>query len=918
MCGLEALPYVLWRHSAFDADDEKTNYGRLDAIHSAISVAYLFAIVLTHFFTSYIDHENLIEIFQLRRITEHVLTSWSWWSDLLSVSDLPFQVSSLLVTGEGRPELMLLGLLRIRHLRNVPSFVSYSNWYHFLRLVVITFFTAHCTACTWWAVVNRAGTKLQHFELTLVKDHQSLNEYTYAMYLAVLMMLGRGPRVLSNSEMQLAAVLGLSGTLLMAVIFGQMNMVVQRSNTLDSMHVEKIARVKQALSNMTVTKGLRKRILKYHQYIDTMHNDNAAQNLFERLSGPLALELKLNIYHTLVTRAPFFQNTNPEVIKNIIVSLQDAVYLPGDFIIRRGDYGQEMFFIFRGTVEVLNADRAAIASLSSGMYFGEVALLTGRRRGAYVQAATYSILAVLQKDDLELITEDYPEALSSLFQRMIAVCNIQASITLDELRERLLLRFQSLKSAFNAIDVDRKLEISIIDFSRAMKRFNVEKTDSKLLFCMIDKDIQQGSVTWDMFKKALKPSKRKKENGEDGSRPESVDEGSDDDDDALDQSYDPHSLAPSPLPGVAPATKTYSRKSVSEKQGSQVIVPDGNNGEAKLRRRSVSIKTAAIPDSGDNSKKLSVPGLLVDVRRPSVTVSSNMWCPQGAASNRNRRPSLPGCVWRGSSEDGSLSPTSKTASEDSDDGIRATKQGEAAKIDDDALETAEEGSKRYSKESVSTTSEASKDAALAISEASKEAEVAVERAVNKCPSSLSEKTRSGSDVAPRPDIAVLVEQKAVASEIPPLEKPPSHPDVALRPDSSESPPPVAARAASPPAEKAPQTAITTYEKMGAQGERHGRCRSGNESDSSSDSDWKGDLGACQCRLDKLEKRIGSLNQKVDGGFARFKGLLKARLDKDVPSVDVLADFIQGTVTRVVQERLREDKVLSGSKSTEDL
>merc|ERR550537_1982684 len=160
---------------------------------------------------------------------------------------------------------------------------------------------------------------------------------------------------------------------------------------------------------MTVTKGLRRRILKYHEYIDTMHNDNATQNLFERLSGPLALELKLNIYHSLVTRAPFFQHTNPEVIKNIVVSLQDAVYLPGDFIIRKGDYGQEMFFIFRGTVEVLNTDRVGIAVLSSGAYFGEVALLTGRRRGAYVQASSYSILAVLQKDDLDLITEDYPE-----------------------------------------------------------------------------------------------------------------------------------------------------------------------------------------------------------------------------------------------------------------------------------------------------------------------------------------------------------------------------------------------------------------------------------------------------------------------------------------------------------------------------
>merc|ERR1719191_38871 len=217
---------------------------------------------------------------------------------------------------------------------------------------------------------------------------------------------------------------------------------------------------------MNVPPGLRLRILKFHEYIDTMHNDGHSSNLFERLSGPLVLELKLNIYHSLVTRAPFFQNANLDVIKNIVVSLQDAVYLPGDYVIRKGDCGREMFFIFRGTVEVLNTERVALATLTTGLYFGEVALLTDRKRGAWVQAATYCILAVLSKDDLDVILEDFPQALTALFRRMQEICHISASISLDELKFRLLQRFRTLDDAFHKMDQDNKLEISIIDFQR--------------------------------------------------------------------------------------------------------------------------------------------------------------------------------------------------------------------------------------------------------------------------------------------------------------------------------------------------------------------------------------------------------------------------------------------------------------------
>merc|ERR1719326_1221217 len=101
-----------------------------------------------------------------------------------------------------------------------------------------------------------------------------------------------------------------------------------------------------------------------------------------------------------------------------------------------------------------------MALLLAGFYYGEVALLNGRPRSAWVMARSYCVLAVLQKDDLDIITEDHPEMLTALFQRMQQVCNVTASITLDELRERFIAKFRSVEEAFGRMDLDNRGAVS--------------------------------------------------------------------------------------------------------------------------------------------------------------------------------------------------------------------------------------------------------------------------------------------------------------------------------------------------------------------------------------------------------------------------------------------------------------------------
>ena len=96
--------------------------------------------------------------------------------------------------------------------------------------------------------------------------------------------------------------------------------------------------------------------------------------------------------------------------------------LPGDYICRKGDIGKEMFIIQAGQVQVLGGlnKRKVLVTLGQGSVFGEIALLGVcgmNKRTADVVSKGFANLFVLQKDDLELVLKDYPDAKQILSAR---------------------------------------------------------------------------------------------------------------------------------------------------------------------------------------------------------------------------------------------------------------------------------------------------------------------------------------------------------------------------------------------------------------------------------------------------------------------------------------------------------------------
>ena len=96
----------------------------------------------------------------------------------------------------------------------------------------------------------------------------------------------------------------------------------------------------------------------------------------------------------------FKEYKSENLIRKLAVVLESTIYLPGDFILYKGEIGEEMYFIAEGSVRILSDDKQTInKSLHKGSFFGETAILFPTKRHNFIQAETFCIIRVLKGED---------------------------------------------------------------------------------------------------------------------------------------------------------------------------------------------------------------------------------------------------------------------------------------------------------------------------------------------------------------------------------------------------------------------------------------------------------------------------------------------------------------------------------------
>ncbi|TPX74354.1 hypothetical protein CcCBS67573_g04386 [Chytriomyces confervae] len=123
-------------------------------------------------------------------------------------------------------------------------------------------------------------------------------------------------------------------------------------------------------------------------------------------------------FEELISKVPFLNRKMHDgrdelFLGRIATALTTSYYVPGDIIISAGDMGFEMFFILKGSVNVV-VGGSVVGRLQEGSFFGELALIANIPRTATIQAAATCVVYVLARKDFEKILPEYEDVRNGL------------------------------------------------------------------------------------------------------------------------------------------------------------------------------------------------------------------------------------------------------------------------------------------------------------------------------------------------------------------------------------------------------------------------------------------------------------------------------------------------------------------------
>lgn len=132
---------------------------------------------------------------------------------------------------------------------------------------------------------------------------------------------------------------------------------------------------------------------------------NPEQQILNELSSKLRSKVALSINDQFLRKFPFFAGSDPNFLLELALNMRMIHFAPLEDVIIEGEIGHEMFFIFRGAVEVLRAG-VQIGILGENQYFGEMAILSAdNRRTATVRTLCFCELRMLSRNRfLEALT----------------------------------------------------------------------------------------------------------------------------------------------------------------------------------------------------------------------------------------------------------------------------------------------------------------------------------------------------------------------------------------------------------------------------------------------------------------------------------------------------------------------------------
>ncbi|KAL3970012.1 proto-oncogene serine/threonine-protein kinase Pim-1 [Sarotherodon galilaeus] len=388
--------------------------------------------ILINFRTTYVNQNEEV-VSHPAKIAIHYFKGW-FLIDM--VAAIPFD---LLIFGSGSDETTtLIGLLKtarlLRLVRVARKLDRYSEYGAAVLMLLMCIFAliAHWLACIWYAIGNVEKPYLEHRIGWL--DNLG-DKYVTALYFTFSSLTSVGFGNVSpntNSEKVFSICVMLIGSLMYASIFGNVSAIIQRLYSGTARYHAQMLRVKEFIRFHQIPNPLRQRLEEYFQHSWTYTNGIDMNTVLKGFPECLQADICLHLNRNLLDNCKAFQGATKGCLRALAMRFNSAHVPPGDTLVHGGDVLTALYFLSRGSIEILKDD-IVVAILGKNDIFGEMIHLYAKpgKSNADVRALSYCDLSTIQREDLLEVLDMYPEFADHFFNNLELTFNLRDDSTKD-------------------------------------------------------------------------------------------------------------------------------------------------------------------------------------------------------------------------------------------------------------------------------------------------------------------------------------------------------------------------------------------------------------------------------------------------------------------------------------------------------
>lgn len=354
-------------------------------------------------------------IFDLKRTSKNYLRQSVFIYDLIAI--MPFDWAILYLNLLSPPWQRLTRLNRMLKIfsfweffARIDTILNSPYMFRILHTLMYKLYIIHIGGCLYYYTSSYEG-----FGTTSWTFENKGSAYIRCYYFAFRTTTSIGGKLAkphNDFERFYMTIAWLLGVFIFALVIGQIRDIVANATMNQDYYHDILNKTADYMRLLSIPTNLQKRVrfwLTFTWELQKTFNEN---EILKVLSQKIRTDIALSVHSHTLSRVELFRNMNRSVLRDLVLKLRPILFLPGEFICKKGEIGHEMYIVNKGSIQVIGGDGTILVTLKEGSVFGEIAIMDVAgytRRTADVRANGYTQLFALSKSDLWETLKNYPE-----------------------------------------------------------------------------------------------------------------------------------------------------------------------------------------------------------------------------------------------------------------------------------------------------------------------------------------------------------------------------------------------------------------------------------------------------------------------------------------------------------------------------